>query len=594
MSDTYVIDPSAEEAARAEKPQEVPPGTVWLHVRYGAGMIWRYVKASPVLGTLLIAYQFVESTVTMVVTMRMVVGSGALVTALAAKNAAAIPGIAQQLLLSAVAMGILSVLGIWSRLALRMRMRRVLTTRLLDRWMQDNRFFHLQQRTDIDYPEQRIQEDIYTYVEKVTLIGVSVVASVFSVFLYTSQLWRLSPPLVIPALGMSQPISGFLVYLAFALAIAITVLVHWAGRLLTRAEVVRQRLEAQFRLEMQAIRANGEAIAFARAAEIERRRLENTFQLIIINWRAYTTSNMRITLVSVLPTVFTFLLPSLLCIPFVLNGKMQVGDIQVVGQSFTAVYMGVSAIASQYSELAILRSSVARLQLLDELLSMPLESGIRVEEIADQRVGVRDLHVAYPNGEPMVALEDLQIAPGARLLVQGKSGAGKSTLLRSIAGLWPYGEGDVRLPERAKIAFLPQRNFMPDGTLASLMSYPDGPDAHSDADYLELLEAFGLARLAPQLRSYLPWSRILSPGEQQRIAAARAILARPDFLFVDEATSALDAQLEEQLYKALVQRLPGAAIISVAHRESVAAYHDRRLLIENGVATVSPLRHATA
>jgi vitamin B12/bleomycin/antimicrobial peptide transport system ATP-binding/permease protein len=341
---------------------------------------------------------------------------------------------------------------------------------------------------------------------------------------------------------------------------------------------------------MKAIRGNGESIAFARAGGIERRRLANTFELIVVNWRAYTVANMRITLVTGLPETFMFLFPYLICIPFVLRDQMKIGDIQVVMASFTAVYMGISAIVTQYTELAILRSAVARLQLLDDLLSVPMDSGIHVEQIADQRVGVHHLKVAYPNGEPMVALEELEITPGSRLLVQGSSGAGKSTLLRSIAGLWPFGEGDVRLPENAKVAFLPQRNYMPDGTLASLMSYPDPPDNHSDADYVDLLKAFDLARLAPQLHSYMPWSRILSPGEQQRIAAARAIMAQPDFLFVDEATSALDAHSEEQLYKALIERLPNAAIISVAHRQSVAAYHDQRLLIENGVADVSPLR----
>ncbi|MEP7350310.1 MAG: SbmA/BacA-like family transporter [Sphingorhabdus sp.] len=594
MTDTYVTDPSAEDAARREQPPEVLPGTVWLHVKYGASMIWRYIKADPVLGTLLIAYQFVQSTATVAVLLKMQLGFAGIVSALAAKNGAVIPGFVSEILLYSAALAILGMIGVWTRLALRIRMRRVLTIRLLDRWMEDNRFFHLERRTEIDYPEQRIQEDVFTYVEKVTVIGVSVVASVFGVFLYTSQLWRLSPPLTFPALGMAEPIPGLLVYVAFTLAIVMTVLVHWVGRLLTRAEVVRQRLEAQFRLEMQAIRGNGESIAFARAGAIERRRLANTFQLITINWRAFTVANMRITVVTGLPETFMFIIPYLICIPFVLKGQMQVGDIQIVMASFTAVYMGISAIVTQYSELAILRSAVARLQLLDDLLSMPLESGIRVEEIADQRVGVHGLKVAYPNGEPMVALDDLEIGPGSRLLVQGSSGAGKSTLLRSIAGLWPYGEGDVKLPEHAKIAFLPQRNYMPDGTLASLMSYPDAPDSRSDAEYVDLLTAFDLARLVPQLHSYMPWSRILSPGEQQRVAAARAILARPDFLFVDEATSALDAQLEEQLYKALVERLPGAAIISVAHRQSVAEYHDRRLLIENGVANVSPLRHRTA
>ena len=593
MTDSLVTQSPARIAAIEEQPPEVPPGTVWLHIKYGAYMIWLYIKADPLIGVPLIAYQFAQSTATVAVLLQMQLGFASIINALAENNGEDIYAIVWKILAYGGAIALLGVIGTWTRLALRMRMRTTLTTRLLDRWMADNRFFHLQDEAQLDYPEQRIQEDIYTFVEKVATIGVSVVASVFGVFLYTSELWRLSPPLTIPQIGFSEPIPGLLVYVAFAMAIMMTVLVHWVGKLLTRAEVVRQRLEAKFRLEMQSIRANGESIAFARASGIERDRLAHTFLSIIINWRSYTLANMRIALVSALPDTFMFLLPYLICIPFVLDGQMQIGDIQIVMASFTAVYMGISAIVTQYSELAILRSAIARLELLEELLEVPMESGILVQETAQPGVEVRALHVAYPDGQPMVDLDALAVEPGQRLLVQGRSGTGKSTLLRSIAGLWRFGEGDVRLPRDARTAFLPQRNYMPDGTLASLMSYPDAPDTHDDSAYLDLLEEFGLARLVDQLHVERPWSRILSPGEQQRVAAARAILARPDFLFVDEATSALDAELEEKLYKAFVERLPSSAIISVAHRESVAAYHDRRLVIEDGVAEISTLDHAT-
>ena len=192
----------------------------------------------------------------------------------------------------------------------------------------------------------------------------------------------------------------------------------------------------------------------------------------------------------------------------------------------------------------------------------------------------------------MVALPELDIAAGSRVLVQGSSGAGKSTLLRSIAGLWPHGSGTVDLPANASIAFLPQRNYMPNGSIASLMAYPHTTDRYSDEQYIGLLNALGLERLIPLLHDYQPWSRILSPGEQQRIAAARAILSKPDFLFIDEGTSALDAQAEAKVYHTIVEQLPKAALISVAHRESVASFHQRLLKIEQGGARISPLRAA--
>ena len=588
MTDVAITDPSAVDAVKTEMPQESGGKSLRADIRYGAALVVQYVKADPIMGSLLIAYQFAHSGLAMSFFLKMQLAFAGIVNALAAHNASVIPGIITQVLMFGAVTTVLGAVGTWSRLSLRMRMRRVLTTALLDRWMKDNRFFHLERRAQLDYPEQRIQEDIFQFVDKLTLIGVSILASLFGVLLYTSQLWRLSPPMVVSSIGMTEPIPGLLVYLAFGFAVAMTLLVHWVGALLTRAEVVRQRLEAQFRSEMHAVRDNGESIAFVRAAPLERLRLDNTFQLIVWNWRAYTVANMRITVATELPNILLMLLPYLLCIPFVLDGRMQIGDIQIVSAAFSQVYNGIGALASQYAEIAIWRSSIARLRLLNEALSQgPVEGGIVIREVAAPSIATRDLSIAFPDGTPMVELPELEIAAGSRVLVQGSSGAGKSTLLRTIAGLWSYGSGAIDLPANASVAFLPQRNYMPNGSIASLMAYPHGADHYGDEQYIDLLIALGLQRLVPHLHAYQPWSRILSPGEQQRIAAARAILSRPDFLFIDEGTSALDAESETSVYRTIVEHLPTSALVSVAHRESVASYHQHLLRIEQGKVRVS-------
>lgn len=593
MTDTAITDPSAVAAVKTEMPQESGGKTLWADIRYGASLVAQYVKAQPLVGSLLIAYQFAHSGLAMSFFLKMQLAFAAIVTALAAHNASVIPGLITDILMFGVVTTVLGAVGTWSRLSLRMRMRSVLTTTLLDRWMKDNRFFHLERRAQLDYPEQRIQEDIFQFVDKLTHIGVSILASVFGVLLYTSQLWRLSPAMTLSFIGMTEPIPGLLVYLAFGFAVAMTLLVHWVGSLLTRAEVVRQRLEAQFRSEMHAVRENGESIAFVRAAPLERQRLANTFQLIVLNWRAYTVANMRITVATGLPDILLMLMPYLLCIPFVLDGRMQIGDIQIVSAAFSQVYNGIGALASQYAEIAIWRSSVARLRLLNEALAQkPVGGGIAISEVGKPSIAAHELSITFPDGTPMVELHELEIAAGSRVLVQGTSGAGKSTLLRTIAGLWPYGSGAIDLPAHASIAFLPQRNYMPNGSIASLMAYPHGADHYGDEQYIELLIALGLQRLIPHLHVYQPWSRILSPGEQQRIAAARAILSRPDFLFIDEGTSALDARSETQVYRTIVEHLPKSALISVAHHESVASYHQHLLRIEQGKVRVSPVNQA--
>ncbi|PVM84476.1 hypothetical protein DDF62_22360 [Caulobacter radicis] len=583
-----LTDPSAADAAEREQPPESSAKALWPDIKHGAALIKRYVKADPLVAPLLFAAELCSGAVTSVLFLQMQINLAAITNALAARDGSVISGLLTKIIMAGAILAVVGTVVAWTRYTLRIRFRRVLTENLVGRWIAANRFYHLERRARLDYPEQRIQEDVYQFIERLTTIAPILIFSSFGIFLYTAQLWKLSPPIVLDAIGLHHPIPGFLVYVAFGFAILWTFVTHVFGRSLTRAEVVRQRLEAQFRQEMAAVRENGESIAFARGAKIEGERLADTFNLIRKNWRFYTFANLKITIVGGLPETIMLIGPTLLCAPFVISGQMQIGDIALVAASFSQVYSGVGILIRQYAELALLRSSVARLRLLDELLAADMRSDIAVLEDAGVGIQVCDLAIAFPDGEVMNTIGDLIISPGERLLVKGPSGAGKSTLLRSIAGLWPFGGGSVTLPRDAAIAFLPQRGYMPNGTLASLMSYPRTSDAHGDADYAALLERLGLARLVCRLHEHRPWSRILSPGEQQRIAAARAILANPDYLFVDEATSALDTQSEARLYSLLAERLPNAALVSVAHRPAVERFHDTVLTLDGGKALTTP------
>ncbi|MGH7020433.1 MAG: ABC transporter ATP-binding protein/permease [Brevundimonas sp.] len=580
--DSTLTDPSAREAAATERPIESHGRALGADLRHAAWLIGQYVKHDPVaaigLMTLVLGTTFVST----YLALRGQIYLADLVNALVARNAAVVPGLVGLLLALTAATLAVSLGGLWAGLAVRMRFRSYLSPTLINRWMADNRFFHLERQAPLDYPEQRIQEDVFLFAERFITLGPGVLGALYSMGLYTSQLWRMSPAISIPALGADVSIPGFLVYFAVAFGLISTLMVHFAGRSLTRVEVVRQHLEAQFRAEMAAVRSNAEAVAFIRAGDIEHERISGTFDLIRQNWRAYTWSHMKIDVLQTLPTSLLMVAPTLLLAPFVIRRELQVGDIALAAAALGQVYFGVGVITTYYAELAIFRSSVARLRLLHERLGETIHSDVDVIEEARADIATSGLRIAFPNGQLMNDIGDLTIRKGDRILIQGRSGVGKSTLLRAVAGLWPFGAGAVRLPADARIAFLPQRPYMPDGTLAELLAYPAGPEAHSDERYAELLRALDLNRLVGCLHQPGAWSRILSPGEQQRLAGGRAILAEPDYLFVDEATSALDPQLETGLYALISQQLPRVALISVAHRPEVAQHHDRILALGQG------------
>ncbi|WP_343698981.1 ATP-binding cassette domain-containing protein [Caulobacter sp.] len=484
----------------------------------------------------------------------------------------------------------LNIVSSWCAFTLRIRARQALTTRYKDRWLAANRFYHLDRQFKIDHPEQRIQEDVFVFVQYVVQNLPTLIIGFLPVFLYGGKLWALSQPIPVNVLGLHFVIEGFLIYAVAAFALIWTLATHFLGSGLTRAEIMRQRLEAQFRQEMAIIRENSEAIAFERGAEVERKRLDETFGLIRTNWRYYTFASLRVNFASSVPTLALYIVPTLLCAPFILAGTMKIGDSTLVAAAVQSVYGAVGIFIAMYEVLAILRSATSRLRYFDEMLDVAPVSNIQVVADAEAGYEARDLVIAYPDQRPMVRLNDLRIAPSQRLLITGPSGAGKSTLLRTIAGLWEHGAGLVRTPAKANVRFLPQRSFMPDGTLAGLMAYPRSPDQIDDLAYTTLLKRLGLEKLIPRLHEHAVWKRVLSPGEQQRIAVARVVLDSPDFLFLDEATSALDMDSENRVYTLIRDALPQAAIISVAHRPSVAQFHDTTLnlvLAEDGCCEVA-------
>jgi len=280
------------------------------------------------------------------------------------------------------------------------------------------------------------------------------------------------------------------------------------------------------------------------------------------------------------------LLPIAMSVPYILSGMMTVGKLTVVTQTFANIVSALTFAAAYYAQIAALRAAVARFRLFEQELGRPPASGILIAR--DERmVALRDVVLRRPDGRKLLEIDDLTLRKGDRVLVRGRSGIGKSTMLRAIAGLWGFGSGTVCAPAAARMRFVPPRSFMPDGTLAELLTYPDPPAPADHGRYVAVLERLSLSELAGRLDDRAQWRRILSTGEQQRIGLARVLLGRPEFVFLDEATSALDPELEAAAYRALHESLPDAAILSVAHRETAVPHHSR--VVDVGGVQQSPI-----
>jgi vitamin B12/bleomycin/antimicrobial peptide transport system ATP-binding/permease protein len=467
---------------------------------------------------------------------------------------------------------------------LEIRWRRWLTDQYLGEWLHRHAYFHLQLgQSRTDNPDQRIADDLRLFVAATLNLSLGLLSSVVTLASFASILWRLSGTLDLP-LGTSEiAVPGYMLWAALLYAVGGTWLTHRLGRPLIGLNFQQQQFEANFRFSLARLRENTEGVALYGGELEERRVLRERFGSIAANWWAIMRRQKRLTWFTAGYSQAAIIFPVLAAAPRYFSGAVQLGVLMQTAQAFGQVQTALSWFVTAYTQLAQWRATTDRLAgfrlAIADAKTRAAGTGITWREAGDATLAVRDLQLALPDGSKLLAIPDVEVSPGESLLVTGRTGVGKSTLLRAIAGVWPFGRGRIATPGRAEMLFLPQRPYLPIGTLRSVLTYPQPPSAFDDETLCEALTVCGLPCLVAGLNESRNWALQLSPGEQQRIAFARALLQHPAWLFLDEATAALDEASETQLYRIVKQRLPGTTLVSIGHRRSLAAFHDRQLQV---------------
>lgn len=453
-----------------------------------------------------------------------------------------------------------------------------LTNHFLADWMKDQAHYRMQLLDrGTDNPDQRIAEDLRIFVEYTSDLALGLLSAVVTLVSFVVILWTLSGSLQV--FGMDIP--GYLVWVALVYAIAGTFLTHFIGRKLIGLDFNQQRVEADFRFSLVRLRENSEGIALYRGEAEELGGLRGRFAAVITNWWQIMYKRKQLGWFTSFYHQLAIIFPYIVVSPRFFSGQIPLGAIFQTASAFGQVQGSLSWFINAYTAFAQWKATVDRLiGFVNSLERVRVEAdrldGDRVEGSAPSLV-LEDLAIALPRGEPLLASTALELKPGENVLVTGPSGAGKSTFFRALSGIWPYWKGRIRLPHGARLLFLPQKPYLPIGSLRRAVCYPDDPARHSDDEVRRALKQVGLEPLAADLERSENWAQVLSGGEQQRLAFARALLTRPDWLFLDEATAALPEAEQDRLYRLMREELPRTTFVSVGHRDSLAAHHARRL-----------------
>jgi putative ATP-binding cassette transporter len=469
---------------------------------------------------------------------------------------------------------------------LQIRWRRWMTQTYLQQWLNTANHYRMQLLGDAaDNPDQRVAEDIKMFIDSgagfgILPVGLGLLNAVVTLCSFVVILWTLSEDAPLTLFGVA--IHGYLVLAALIYAIIGTTLTHLIGWPLISLNFRQQRFEADFRFNLVRSRENSEQIASLNGEAAERERHLFRFGLLADNWIAIMQRTKKLTFFTASYSQASVIFPYVMVSPAYFSGGMQLGGLMQTASAFNNVQGALSYFVTAYQAIAEFQAVVTRLSGFERAIETARAAALAppvievVAREASPAIAIDHLSVRLPHGEPLLNAEHLALNAGDRVLVSGPSGAGKSTLFRAIAGIWPFGSGKVSVPIEAKVMLVPQRPYFPLTTLAGAITYPAKVGTFDEARLVDALTAVGLSRLAPRLAEEAHWNRMLSVGEQQRLAIARALLYAPDYLLLDEATAALDEPAEAMLYRLLQERLPGTAIISIGHRSTLGAFHRRR------------------
>ena len=483
------------------------------------------------------------------------------------------------------AIGVVShLIEYYAESVLKIGWRRWMTERYYGQWLdQGNLYRTVLVGGAADNPDQRIAEDVRNFLNSTYAYSIGMLSTVSSLVSFSIILWTIPADFTIPGTDIVVP--GLPFWIALGFSVAGTWLTHLIGRPLVRLDIRQERYEADFRFALARVREYNEQVALLHGEPAERTILGGRFGAIVSNFYDIVSRTLKLLTFTTAYLQVNVVIPYIIVAPYFFLGKITLGQMTQTGSAFGRVESALSFFITRYQSLASYKAAIERLSTFKSALDHVRALGTippRIEHLSHSGPDLllRDLSLSLPDGRRIVEVDELVFEAGTATLLSGPSGSGKSTLFRAIAGIWPYGNGVIQKPAGARIMLLPQRPYVPSGSLKTAATYPAVAGSYSDADVREALRLALLAPLADEINGEDLWASRLSGGEQQRLAIARALLARPDWVFLDEATSALDEDMQAEIYRTLSRELPRTTVVSIGHRRTLIELHRCYIKIE--------------